>query len=1132
MAETQDINQVHIADSGFFVLRTPLLPINELLAWGDELGARKAWESGADSSVMEKAWATDVQLLRTRLKEIISRAEVAHAIFVASPSLHGALDHWKNTPQDKKGLQAERALVRYFTRMSARATPFGLFSGCSLGSIDPCNDGTSLVLQPRKNYRSHSRLDFDYFLALTAGLQEDPSLRMALRYHPNSSLHKVGDAWHYIESKVTASRCAQHLIKIESDEYLEAVLRRAEHGSSIGDLKEVLLKLSDDTEITSEEAKAYIEDLIENQVLVSNLSPLVTGCSPLDDIIDQLKCSNYGAPFAEILVRVRDEMIALDRKGVGCAPGDYGGLKSELAKFPAKVAHEQVYQVDLIKPVESAFLGKPVIQEILSGVEILRRLDQPREPEDLRIFREAFSARYQRAFVPILEAIDQESGVGFGPRIQGASATPLLRDLGLAKDDSRDAEELLGTHKFLLQKLLDCAREGSDELKLELADFPSNMRGHSSLPDSFAITVALGATSNTAIEKGDFELYFLNALGPCGARYLGRFCHADPELEASVRCYLCEEELHAPKAIFAEVVYLPEGRDGNVLCRPVLRNYEIPYLGRSGAPPDRQIPITDLLVGIEGGSVVLYSKRLGKQIIPRLTAAHNFDKPQFAAAYRFLCHLQYQHGVEAPWFTWGPLQTLDYLPRLKVGRFVLSPTRWMLNQQEISDLTQQERSQQFIAVQKMRERKTLPRWVRLSEFDNALTVDLDNPLSVDAFVHVLKRTSQAILTELCPSPERLCVTSSEGRFYHELNIPLVRRRPTAGLERGNGAARLEKLTCPGVSLAANHSARTLPTGSEWLYVKLYGSPTALDDTLIEEVATLATTAYRSGAASHWFFIRYGDPHEHLRIRFQGLPNRVIKELLPLVCHTFNPLLARGKLWKIQFDTYDREIERYGGIEGVQAAEEIFFADSECAIEILRKVGGGQDLDARWRIALLGTDRLLSDCGLDLEAKRNIARTLRDSHQREFGINAKTRMQMGKKFRAERQKLETLLGYSLGHSAELELAGPAFESRTTRAVPSITKLRSLEKMGRLYASISDLACSYVHMHINRLTCSSARAQELVLYDFLFSLYDGRLARAKYSRDPMAGTVKPEVETCLADCSDDLRPNYEKKSPEGF
>jgi lantibiotic biosynthesis protein len=55
----------------------------------------------------------------------------------------------------------------------------------------------------------------------------------------------------------------------------------------------------------------------------------------------------------------------------------------------------------------------------------------------------------------------------------------------------------------------------------------------------------------------------------------------------------------------------------------VLREREIVYLGRSGAPADHQLPLTDLLVSVRDGRVVLRSRSLGREVVPRLTNAHN-----------------------------------------------------------------------------------------------------------------------------------------------------------------------------------------------------------------------------------------------------------------------------------------------------------------------------------------------------------------------------------------------------------------------------------------------------------------------------------------------------------------------------
>src|SRR5829696_2263958 len=112
--------------SGFFVLRTPLLPFDELLKWS----------------------AQDDQ--RLFLTKLVARPEIKEALFVASPDLVNAVKAWKTDPDSKRGRRVETSLVRYFLRMAGRPTPFGLFAGYSLGRIE---SNTQLVLKDRSTYR-------------------------------------------------------------------------------------------------------------------------------------------------------------------------------------------------------------------------------------------------------------------------------------------------------------------------------------------------------------------------------------------------------------------------------------------------------------------------------------------------------------------------------------------------------------------------------------------------------------------------------------------------------------------------------------------------------------------------------------------------------------------------------------------------------------------------------------------------------------------------------------------------------------------------------------------------------------------------------------------------------------------
>ena len=173
--------------------------------------------------------------------------------------------------------------------------------------------------------------------------------------------------------------------------------------------------------------------------------------------------------------------------------------------------------------------------------------------------------------------------------------------------------------------------------------------------------------------------------GPSGANLLGRFCHADPDLLANVAAHLRDEEALDPDAIFAEVVHLPEGRLGNILLRPVLRRCEIPYLGRSGAPADQQIPVTDLTLRLVDDGFVLRSRRLGRRIVPRLTSAHNFTR-RTLNIYRLLCLLQSEGRLHGCTWDWGALAALPFLPRVTYGRLVFARATWRVTRDDIRPL--------------------------------------------------------------------------------------------------------------------------------------------------------------------------------------------------------------------------------------------------------------------------------------------------------------------------------------------------------------------------------------------------------------------------------------------------------------
>lgn len=164
--------------------------------------------------------------------------------------------------------------------------------------------------------------------------------------------------------------------------------------------------------------------------------------------------------------------------------------------------------------------------------------------------------------------------------------------------------------------------------------------------------------------------------GVSAGNLLGRFCHLDPAIHALVRSITKKEQELKPDVICAEIVHLPEARIGNILSRPVLREYEIPYLAQAGVDVAHQLKVSDLIVSVRNNRVVIRSMTQGKEVFPHLTTAHNYSL-RALPVYQFLCDLQSQDLRVNLGFRWGVwANNVDYLPRVTYRNHILARQRW------------------------------------------------------------------------------------------------------------------------------------------------------------------------------------------------------------------------------------------------------------------------------------------------------------------------------------------------------------------------------------------------------------------------------------------------------------------------
>jgi thiopeptide-type bacteriocin biosynthesis protein len=113
-----------------------------------------------------------------------------------------------------------------------------------------------------------------------------------------------------------------------------------------------------------------------------------------------------------------------------------------------------------------------------------------------------------------------------------------------------------------------------------------------------------------------------------------------------------------------------------------------------------------------------------------------------------------------------------------------------------------------------------------------------------------------------------------------------------------------------------------------------GAPADQHDEILADLAELLPDVREM--FDRWFWLRYRTQAlgPHLRVRFHGTPAVLGGELLPAVSQWGARLVADALASGFSVEPYDQEIERYGGPTAIEAAEEVFAADSDLVLATL------------------------------------------------------------------------------------------------------------------------------------------------------------------------------------------------------
>jgi thiopeptide-type bacteriocin biosynthesis protein len=439
-----------------------------------------------------------------------------------------------------------------------------------------------------------------------------------------------------------------------------------------------------------------------------------------------------------------------------------------------------------------------------------------------------------------------------------------------------------------------------------------------------------------------------------------------------------------------------------------------------------------------------------------ITAGHMLTSVRAPATARFLSEVGRHKTRQLGAFSWGPAASFPFLPRVRCGRIVLSLAQWRLRADNFPSGLDDALSFRN-ALDAWRAQWDAPAALVVVAGDHRLTLDLTRAGDADELRRLLRSRRSVVVQEQFPQLDRTWLTDTAGRrFAAELVVPLIRRSPSPA---------------PPVSRMGGHRADLRPPGSDWLFVKLYG-PSESETEFLSGPVRAFTREMANAGFTDCFFIRYSDPRRHIRLRFRGEPARLLADLLPLVTAWASGLISSAVCQRFAIDTYDRELDRFGGPHGLAAAEDFFCADSAAVSELLASPAL-EPLPT----AVMTVDAILHGLGLSKQ-QRAIWCAARSGPRSESGADYREWKRLLRPVLAREtapQPLDELL-------ARLRTAGARLHTATT----------GLHDKGCLSRAPADLHGSLVHLHLNRLL-GADHATERRVYGLLERLQHGLAPR---------------------------------------
>ncbi|GAA4211376.1 lantibiotic dehydratase [Microbispora amethystogenes] len=807
--------------------------------------------------------------------------------------------------------RAVLSVMRYLLRASGRATPFGLFAG-----VAPARIAALPTARVGSVHRAVTKVDAGWLAEVIGRLEADSALRPRLKVITNNLVFER-DGQLVLEHRPAGATHGQpSQVSVRATAPIRTAVSMSRSPVRLGELAEKLT--ADFPGVPAVVIDRLLADLVAQRLLITSLRPPMTAIDPLGHLLSEIEEMAAGefAEMAETVERLR--RIAQQSTQHANAPTSAiaRSRRARLAADMAAVAPVKgsALGVDLRMDLDLAIPDSVAVEAAKAAGVLIRLAGRSDLGSGWVAWHNRFLERYgPRALVPVLDAVDPDIGLGYPAGYLGAPSPPSSplseRDVKLLALAQRAA--LRGQREILLDE--------ATVADLEVAG------SEAPIQPTTELTIRVHASSVRSLSEGEFTLAIVGVSRTAGTT-TGRFLHLFGDEERARMSALYSELPTAVRGALRAQISCPalHIETENVARAPRVATHLL-SLGEHQDDGGGLIALEDLALTADVHRLYLVSRSQRRPVEPVVLNAVEPVKRTHPLV-RFLAEVPNALSVPCASFDWGAAANLPFLPALRYERTILSPARWLLTAADL-----REGPEWKVALAAWRDEVGLPQRVYLGDGDQRLGLDLSEPAHQALLRAQLDRTGTAVLRATSDADGAGWI----GGHVHEIVVPLVSTRKPA--RAPDWLRRAE---------VVNRDHGHLPGCEGRFYLKLYGHPDRQSRVLIHHLPRLLEEL---GDQARWWFLRYQDPEEHLRLRLT-----VPADSFALVGDWTRTLRRAGVIGRVQWDTDFPEAARFGGQTALAAAETYFAADSAAALAQLAASGqrGGPDVRALTAASML------------------------------------------------------------------------------------------------------------------------------------------------------------------------------------